>query len=792
MRKALALYLLLLLSAGLSSLSAQMRIGEWRTHFSYAKANQVLYTPAKVYVSSQGHLYSYDPADASIQAYSMLDGLSGNQVSQMAYNEPTGKTLLLYSDGNMDIIGADGDIFNLSDYRDKTLAADKSVNRIRMYGKYALLATNIGLLQVDMQAREISESYIFRQPDGSYLHIKDAMLTDSCLYLLSDQGLYQGRLERNLLDFSQWQALNLTLSPLPIRMLDWQGQMLLLTDNRLYRYNVDTQTVLQLRSYYGFVSDMYSCGEYLLVCRSAHVLAMYNGEGRQLRFLTGNNITTDITEALRVDFDGQRMYAASGRKGLCIWDYQADIDAYACTDSLICPNGPQSQTAWKMFLRDDKLYCSSGGRWGDRYRWDGGLLCYDGEEWHSLIAETADQLKAKLGFSFQDVLKFAIDPRDENHIFACTWGDGLLEFRNGILDSVYNSSNSPLVTMFPDNPQRYVRTDGITCDSEGNFWLLNSDQINGRGNIHIIRPDGSWLQPDYSNFCGTAPSWDDILFASNGLVWINSERVEPGLFIIDTRGTLTDFSDDRTRWISTNLVDQDGNSYNGHTMHCVVEDLKGNIWVGGTYGPLILSNSASILDTATPTYTRVKVPRNDGTNEADYLLGNSMIYGIAVDAANRKWLATNNDGVYLLSEDGLETIHHFTANNSPLPSDVVYDILVHPTTGEVFMGTEAGIVSYRSDAVSAQPDYSSVTVYPNPVRPEFVGDVVVTGLMENSQVKITDINGRLMTTGRSLGGQFLWNLSQGDGSRVSTGVYLVFAAAQDGSTGMVAKIVVVN
>ena len=108
------------------------------------------------------------------------------------------------------------------------------------------------------------------------------------------------------------------------------------------------------------------------------------------------------------------------------------------------------------------------------------------------------------------------------------------------------------------------------------------------------------------------------------------------------------------------------------------------------------------------------------------------------------------------------------------------------------MGTEAGIVSYRSDAVSARSDYSSVTVYPNPVRPEFVGDVVVTGLMENSQVKITDINGRLMTTGRSLGGQFLWDLSQGDGSRVSTGVYLVFAAAQDGSAGMVAKIVVVN
>ena len=54
--------------------------------------------------------------------------------------------------------------------------------------------------------------------------------------------------------------------------------------------------------------------------------------------------------------------------------------------------------------------------------------------------------------------------------------------------------------------------------------------------------------------------------------------------------------------------------------------------------------------------------------------------------------------MFLLSEDGTEEILHFTKNNSPLFSDNIVDIVINPENGEVFIGTENGLISYRSNA----------------------------------------------------------------------------------------------
>lgn len=774
-------------------LLAQMRIGEWRTHFSYASAENVLKTPQKVYVVSNGKLFSYDPQDEAIEAYSVMDGLSSGNIQHLSYNEATETFLLVYSDGNMDLCSLQGDIQHLSDYRDKAIASDKTVNRVRMFGKYAFLATNVCALLVDMEKQEISETYMFRQEDGSYLKISDVLMMDSCYYLATDKGLYQGHTKDNLLDFSYWKKLKMYVYPEPSLLAEWQGEMLVGTGMKIYSYFPEDQEWTLRFQYYSDIHDMAVDGDNLILYRPGFVTGIHRPDGSLIKYKVDGDIKDRYYENVRVDFseDASRMYAASGDKGLSIWEYNEAEDCYECVDEDIVPNGPLTNTAWKMFVKDDVLYIAGGGRWGDRYNWKGALLAYDNGEWISLV-EPADELAEKLGFPFRDVVSFAIDPADAEHIFACTWGDGLMEFRAGELQTCHTWNNSPLETMFPDYlPERYVRVDGANFDKEGNFWLLNSEMMNGKGGIHIIRPDGSWLSPTYRHFFGMAPSWDEILFTSNGLTLMNSERINPGLFVLDTNGTLSDFSDDKTRWISQ-FVDQDGKTVDLVTLHCMAEDLDGTIWLGTTYGPLLMSPSKQIFDVTTPSFTRVKVPRNDGTMEADYLLSNARVHAIAVDAANRKWIGTDNDGVYLLSPDGLETIHHFTTENSPLPSNIIYSVAVHPATGEVFFGTELGLVSYRSDAVRSASSFSTVSAYPNPVRPEFVGDVVVRGLMENSQVKITDIHGHLIASGTSLGGQFLWNLSHPNGMRVSTGVYLVYATDEFGESGVVTKIVVVN
>ena len=173
---------------------------------------------------------------------------------------------------------------------------------------------------------------------------------------------------------------------------------------------------------------------------------------------------------------------------------------------------------------------------------------------------------------------------------------------------------------------------------------------------------------------------------------------------------------------------------------------------------------------------------------------NEAINAIAVDGANRKWIGTANNGIYLLSADGLETFHHFTEENSPLLSNSIESIAIHPRTGEVFIGTSKGLVSYQSDATEAASSFeeNSVHAYPNPVRPDYGGVITVTGLVYDSDVKIVDAAGHLIHQGTSLGGQFTWDGRNRQGKRVSTGIYMVLAADRNGKEGVVTKIAFVR
>jgi ligand-binding sensor domain-containing protein len=177
---------------------------------------------------------------------------------------------------------------------------------------------------------------------------------------------------------------------------------------------------------------------------------------------------------------------------------------------------------------------------------------------------------------------------------------------------------------------------------------------------------------------------------------------------------------------------------------------------------------------------------------ADYLLGTEEIKAIAVDGANRKWIGTASSGVYLISEDGLETIHHFTAENSPLLSNAIQSIAINEKTGEVFFGTGSGLISYQSDAIEGGNRFENVHAYPNPVRPEYSGVITITGLVADTQVRITDVNGNLVYETISNGGVATWDGCGISGERVTTGVYFAQCVSPNGKYKHITKILVVK
>ena len=242
----------------------------------------------------------------------------------------------------------------------------------------------------------------------------------------------------------------------------------------------------------------------------------------------------------------------------------------------------------------------------------------------------------------------------------------------------------------------------------------------------------------------------------------------------------------------TKFTNQDGTSYTLNYVRCAAQDLQGNIWMGSDQG-LFMYTSEQIAD-PTAGFTQIKVPRNDGTDYADYLMSGVNITCIAVDGGNRKWIGTDGNGIYLISADNMEQIHHFTTENSKLLSDIIESIAINHSNGEVFIGTDQGLCSYLSDATTAKNDMSDddVYAYPNPVSPDYTGLITVVGLSFNADVKILSSNGKLIAEGRSNGGSFTWDGCDKDGKRVASGIYFVAAAKEDGTKGTVCKIAIIK
>ncbi|MGE4433116.1 MAG: two-component regulator propeller domain-containing protein [Bacteroidales bacterium] len=739
---------------------AEIPIGKWRTHFSYQDVQSVAVGTDVTYVLANQKLFEID-SDNQVTTWTSLNGLNGHDLNWIEWSDATQTLLLVYSDGNMDLL-SNRQIVNMPDYKNKAMTADKSIHNVCIIDGFAYLSTGIGLLKINLSKREITETF---NPSVNQrtMPIYDAVFVDNRLVLLTDEGLFEGDLSLNLADPSNWHALPSPVFTEPLKIAFFSNRLFLLADKSVYSRSVDAlewQTEWSNRTLSGFKQD----ANHLYVYGSDGIFILDESLQKQEIKVAAQDIAFVEKEAF--------LLTASGSEGLLRLHSEAGTWSQEAWD--VRPEGPDYSIAWNGLFYDNAYYTSTGGRWGDRYFKPANILRFDGNNWTTLVDRAA--VTAQTGLPFWDILNVAIDPYDSNHFFATSWGEGLYEFREGSFYALHTNSNSALRDYYSNYTKpRYIRIDGATFDASGNLWMLNSltDSV-----IKILKPDGTWLSPYYSTMPKNAPTWNGICMTSRGQMWMNSLRVKPGVFVLDNNRTLENTSDDQTRWFSS-FTDQDGNTISPWAVTCITEDQNGSIWIGTQLGPFVVGNPSSVF-ASNFRFSRIKIPRNDGTNNADYLMENVHINCIAVDGANRKWIGTEGNGVYLLSADGVSTLHQFSTQNSPLPSDYILSIAIHPETGEVFMGTDQGLVSYRSDATEGKSDYEQVYVFPNPVRPEYQGVITVTGLMENSQVRITDLKGNVMSTGTSLGGQYVWDGRNRSGNRVATGIYLVYCASEDG------------
>jgi len=747
--------------------------GTWKSHMAYYTTTSVAEADNNVFAVANGSLYSYNKDDQSYRTYTKKDGeLSDTQIDTIAYNSSIKTLLIVYSNGNIDLLNENG-IYNIPFLMQTTLA-DKTINHIYFQDKYAYLSAEFGIMVLNMQEREITDTYRLNRSIYSTCIYKDY------IYAATSAGILYSSIDNNLLDPNNWNSYDIQYTDLDegnVKTIVVFQDLLAVLVNGQGIYIQQNNTLFQPLYKNSEVKNLSVQNNKLLAYSSNNAYIWFSlTEYHTLNTGTLYGISTLKKDSEYWIASGTEMLRGIRRKGTST-DYEWYVQG-------IRINSPRYDHAAFMTFHNDKLWVGGGGRWTDAFYRPGIIMIYDGNadmdnEWYNIDqAKVATQSPGK---HFNDVTSIAIDPEDETHFYASTWGGGVFEFKNYEFANLYYPGNSTLQSI-NGSDYRTIRVDGLCFDKSGNLWMTNSEVSQG---IKIMTPEGTWKSLTFTQLSGQHLV-DKILITSSNHKWVNILRGGyAGILVFDETSDKSEYYKTfSTRSTSDGVI-------SASAYYCMAEDMNGQIWIGTNLGPIICPNPTNALNNPESMLAN-RIIREDEYGNSTLFMDGETVRAIAVDGANRKWLGTQSSGILLVSADGLETIEHFTAENSPLPSNYVESIAINHKTGEVFIGTDKGIVSYMGSATSGNEEYSNVYAYPNPVRPDFQGDVTITGLMSDSNVKITDINGNLIVQGKSLGGQFIWDCRKKNGDRVSTGIYLVLASEPNKGESVVTKIMVIK
>ena len=740
---------------------------EWTLYQSYHNVTYCEVVGDNVYVLASGALYSYNTSDNEVRTYDKITHLSDIEITHIRYSSFIGGLVIIYRNANIDILYDDESVYNISDFKNKILP-NKTINNIDIQGNTAYISTEFGVVVLNLENLEFSNTYNLELNTYSTLLFKDK------IYAGTSTGLYSCDIDRNMLDKNNWEQLN-TLSTEKLCTL---GDKLycLVKSTGIHTFDPVSKQ-LTLVSQGNTYHTIYSNGSEV-IAPAKNSTTVIGSDQKKYTYTTSNNNHTVKK--------GEKFWDCKGYKGVV--EYRLKENKPEIIKEYIQPNSPiRNYCEYMKFTATGKLLVAGGNiNYFDNIFHDGTLVEYDyrNYKWTTLPEDT---IKNVTGYRYVNICSIDEDPTEPGHYFAGSFGYGVYEFRDGKFVKHYNHENSELKSAVSGRyDYAYVRVPTVKFDNEGNLWCINSDV---KDIVKVLKKDGTWISVNYKEieyWATTVKPYID----SRGWLWITAIQGDPGLFCAKINNTPFDTSDDTTRKWLNKFTNQDGISYDIYQLFDIAEDNNGDIWVGTNIGVFVIDDPEKFFNDGI--FKQIKIARNDGTGLADYFMSGVYIKDIEIDGANRKWIGTNNNGIYLVSADGQETIHHFTTENSPLPSDCIESIAINNITGEVFIGTDKGIAGYMSDATTPaeELDKNNIHAYPNPVRADYSGYISITGLTHDCNVKIVDAAGYLINEGYSNGGQYTWNGRNMRGEKVASGVYHVLTYDSNGKEGVATKILV--
>jgi hypothetical protein len=736
----------------------------WQGYFSYAQIKAVSESPTTIYAASENALFSKNVNTGIIKTSTTIDGLSGETITALYYSANSNKTIVGYQNGLLIVINeTDGSMLKVVDIVNTNLTTSvKRINNFAEYGGIVYVSTDFGIVQFNLATLQFGDTY-FIGDNGTEIKVSQTTIYNGFIYACTSNGIRKGELTNpNLIDYKQWQL---------VSSGSWSGVTafgaeLYAVNAAGYVHKYDSAS----SSFNGFLplpeatADFRSTVNYLIIT-TANTVYVYNKQMVLQRQINKNQYSTFSCATILNDI----IYIGTTGNGLITTSLSIATDYENIT-----PIGPSRNTVFSMKVTPTQLWTVYGDYdiYYNPYPLDDyGVSKFTTMGWSNIPFEKV--LGAK------SMTRIAINPSNDKQVYASSFFSGLLKIENDVPTVLYNQTNSALesLTISPPDPNYIdIRINGSAFDTSGNFWVTNSRIVNG---LKVVSPSGQWKSFSMDKIL-TSPTQNDF-----------------GTMVIDKNGT---------KWMSTNKngvvgFNESTNTFKKITfgsdkgdlpiqdVRAVAVDNKNELWIGTTKGLRVLSNVGSFQTEGQMT-THSIIIMDD--NLAQELLYEQFITDIEVDGANNKWIGTADAGVFMVSPNGQETKYHFTIDNSPLPSNVINDISINSSTGEVFIATSKGLISFKGIATSASENLNNVYVYPNPVRPDYEGTVKINGLLDKANVKITDVAGNLVYEATSEGGTLEWDTTAFGKYKVASGVYMIFVSAQDGAETKVKKVMIIR
>ena len=752
--------LFLIIAMIFTCLNAQNDKVRWNDLFSYNNVKFLEQVKGIIYCGTENGIFLFNPQNPTADWIKLnkTNYLNNVDVSAMAYDEASDAFLVGYANGGLDLLKS-GESTMVLDIKWNGFNGDKKVNNIYIHDGIAFISGAFGVVSYSLAEEEFKET-----TRTNTFVVNDATVLNNTLYIATSNGIYSNEL-KNKLNNPNINTWTTVISGQNISNIE-------LNNNEVY-YAVGSDLRNLAGSSVGTfntILDLKSSNNKLVITQNDQV-STWGGSSEDITYQEKDG--NGVLQSLKMNFNtaifiNNTLYGGTTKFGLVDFSKKSTYNVENTFG--YSPDGPYNNNSFSVTTKNGKVWIAPGGTDGYTNVLGNadGFFYYNAKKWINFSSQEI--------FGAKDILKIAAHPAKDNNSFVIASFNKDNRDINGRTDLLeFGDDLKPtkiLSNQFPSS-----RIAGISYDQDGNLYVGTSFPDNFTSdwmyNYYASRTNGSWktIQKNH-NIASVALSPE----TTASYVYYPNAR-DGGITVLDKNNTeVITITTSNSKLPINNVL-------------ALASDKSNTLWIGTGQGLVVLYGADDAIATKNINVEPIVIIQ-DGIPEA--LLTDVGINAIKVDNANRKWIATDGAGVYYVSDSGDRTILHFTSKNSPLPSDIVYDVSVDESTGKVYFATEKGVVSYNGDVSSEATNFSNAIAYPNPYRPEYNGKITIKNLPNRALVKITDVVGNLIYESKAEGGIVEWDTNNAKGKAVASGIYLVLMMNSDGTETKTLKIAVVR